>query len=350
LRLRGRGYQRAIVSASTAKAHEGWVEHQLAKPHRVVALVLAAAVLSLGALVGVSSTVGYTRIWHQFLHWHWMWLPIAVGGEILAYFGYILAYREVARMEQGAELEVPQAAALVTTGFGVFVQGGGFALDRAALERAGMTSREARARVYGLGALEYAVLAPATAVCALIILLKHEPVDRSLTLPWLVGVPAGAAIVLFVRRSKERFRREGWRTHVYDGVRAIDLLVVLLKRPVTGALAFVGIALYWIGDIFCLWAALHVFYAHTPPIAQLLLGYATGYALTRRTLPLGGAGVVEALLPFALGWVAIQRAPAVLAVAFYRGVNLWLPLLPALAGIPSLRRLERKRPRRAARA
>jgi hypothetical protein len=35
-----------------------------------------------------------------------------------------------------------------------------------------------------------------------------------------------------------------------------------------------------------------------------------------------------------------------LAVAFYRGVNLWVPLIPALAGIPQLRRLERRRLRR----
>src|SRR5581483_10684898 len=98
-------------------------------------------------------------------------------------------------------------------------------------------------------------------------------------------------------------------------------------------------------DIGCLWAALHVFYAHTPPIAQLLVGYATGYALTRRTLPLGGAGIVEALLPFSLHWVGIALAPAVLGVLAYRVINLWLPMLPALAGLPSLRRLERRRRR-----
>jgi uncharacterized membrane protein YbhN (UPF0104 family) len=310
--------------------------------------VLAAAVLSVGALAGVASTVGYTRIWHQFLHWHWIWLPISLAGELVAYLGYTLAYREIARAERGPELQVPQAAALVTTGFGVFVQGGGFALDRAALERAGLSGREARARVLGLGALEYAVLAPATAIAALIILLKGEPIDRSLTLPWLIGVPVGAAVALVALRFKDAFRRKGWRSHVHDALQAVQLLLRLIRWPRTGGLAFAGIALYWIGDIFCLWATLHVFYAHTPPVAQLLIGYATGYALTRRTLPLGGAGVVEALLPFALGWVAIQRAPAILAVAAYRVINLWLPLIPALAGIPSLRRLERGRPRRRA--
>jgi uncharacterized membrane protein YbhN (UPF0104 family) len=335
------------VTANSDSTDRGWIEEQLVKPHRLAALVIAAAVLSAGALIGVASTVGYRRIWHQFLHWHWIGLPIALGGELLAYFGYTLAYREMARAEDGAELQVPQAAALVTTGFGVFVQGGGFALDRAALQRAGLSSPEARLRVLGLGALEYAVLAPATAIAALIIVVKGERIDLSLTLPWLIGVPVGAAIVLTVLRWRGSFRRKGWRRHVYDGLTAVNLLLRLLRRPLLAAPAFLGIALYWLGDIFCLWSTLHVFYAHTPPIAQLLVGYSTGYALTRRTLPLGGAGVVEALLPFALGWVAIQRAPAILAVAAYRVINLWLPLLPALAGIPSLRRLERaRRPRR----
>ena len=92
---------------------------------------------------------------------------------------------------------------------------------------------------------------------------------------------------------KERFRRRGWRMHVYDNLQAIGLLLCLFKRWRTALTAFLSISIYWLGDIACLWAALHVFYAHTPPVAQLLVGYASGYALTRRTLPLGGAGIVE---------------------------------------------------------
>jgi hypothetical protein len=69
-----------------------------------------------------------------------------------------------------------------------------------------------------------------------------------------------------------------------------------------------------------------------------VIGYATGYALTRRTLPLGGAGSVEALVPFALAWAGVALAPAVLAVAVYRIFNLWLPLLPAAIGLRHLRR------------
>ena len=85
--------------------------------------------------------------------------------------------------------------------------------------------------------------------------------------------------------------------------------------------AFVGMGLYWVGEIFSLSAALHAFGSPRPAVAALIIGYATGYALTRRTLPLAGAGVVEALLPFALVWVGAGLAPAVLAVFLYRDLQ-----------------------------
>ena len=98
-----------------------------------------------------------------------------------------------------------------------------------------------------------------------------------------------------------------------------------------------GAALYWCGEIVCLWACLQAFMHGSPSLVLLLVGYATGYALTRRTLPLGGAGAVEALLPFALSWCGISLAAAVLAVFSYRVFNLWLPIVPAAFGLRSLR-------------
>ena len=97
-------------------------------------------------------------------------------------------------------------------------------------------------------------------------------------------------------------------------------------------------AVYWAGEVFVLWVCLAAFTRHTPSVEAVVVGYATGYALTRRTLPLAGAGAVEALLPFALTWVGYGLAPAVLAVFAYRIFNLWLPLGPAAAALYALRR------------
>ena len=242
---------------------------------------------------------------------------------------------------------MPKTAALVATGFGVFVQGGGFALDRVALERAGLSQKEARGRVLGLSMLEYLILAPATAAAAVFILLRHEEVRRSLTLPWVIGVPAGAALALGALAFRDRLDgKRGWRKHISDALRGLRLALSLPRRPHKYGLGILGTGIYWLGDIACLWAALHVFSASPPPVAPLIVAYSTGYALTRRALPLGGAGVVEVVLVFALGWVGIELAKALLAVVLYRAINLWLPMIPALAGIPTLRRIEQRRPRR----
>jgi uncharacterized membrane protein YbhN (UPF0104 family) len=318
-------------------AKRGWNPWPL---HRLAVLVGVAAVLAAGALIGLAWTVGFRKTLTALVHPHWSWLGIAVGGEVLAYLGYTAAYREVARVEGGTEFEVPRAAALVAAGFGVFVHGGGFALDRTALRRAGLSEQEARKRVLGLGTLEYAVLAPATFVAAIVVLIWHRTISASLTLPWIIGFPVGGALALTALRFQRSIRR--WPVvgaGLVRGLQALELVLNLVRKP--NLLALLGTLTYWAGDIFCLWSTLHAFSARTPPVAQLVVGYATGYALTRRALPLGGAGIVEALLPFALGWLKIALLPALLAVFAYRVINLWLPMIPALAGLPTLRSLER---------
>jgi hypothetical protein len=49
-------------------------------------------------------------------------------------------------------------------------------------------------------------------------------------------------------------------------------------------------------------------------------------------------------MTFALGAVGIPLAPALLAVLVYRAITFWLPTLPALALLPSIRRLHETLP------
>jgi len=317
------------------------------EPHTVAFLVTVAAVLAGGALIGLAWAAGTGKVLHAVIRPHWLWLALAVGGELVAYLGYTAAYREVASSEGGTEIEAPKAAAIVATGFGAFVHGGGFALDRVALRRAGLSQQEARKRVTGLGMLEYAVLAPATMCAAALVLAKHQSISTSLTLPWLIGVPVGAALALTALRFRTTIA--GWPyigKRLDNGLHSLQLVLTLIATPRRNGLALLGVFAYWAGDIFTLWSTLHAFSAKPPPLAQLVVGYATGYALTRRALPLGGAGVVEALLTYSLFWLKIALVPALLAVFAYRLINLWLPIIPALAGIPTLRRLQAPSPRR----
>src|SRR5204862_129041 len=59
----------------------------------------------------------------------------------------------------------------------------------------------------------------------------------------------------------------------------------------------------------------------------------------RRALPGGGAGLVEVLMTFALVWVGVPFAPALLGVLVYRLFNFWLPIVPALAVLPTVKSL-----------
>jgi uncharacterized membrane protein YbhN (UPF0104 family) len=301
-------------------------------------LIAIGGTLAIGALIGVASAAGFERVLDLGSHFDGKWLPIAFACEVVAYVGYIIAYREIVRVEGGPEMGLGRAGAIVAVGFGVFVVRGGFVVDRLALEQAGIEPRLARVRVLGLGALEYAVLAPAAAVAAMIVVARGgtHP-SLGFTLPWVIAVPLGLVAAGLALAYRDRVQgRSGWRNIACHGLDALHVLRRLAEQPGQHAGAFLGTALYWVGDIACLWACLRTFH-DTPDLAALIIGYATGYALTRRSLPLGGAGTVEVLVSFALAWMGVPLANAVLAVCAYRFFNLWLPLLPAVLGLRHLK-------------
>ena len=302
-------------------------------------LVLVGAALAFAAVIGIAWAAGFHEVLRELRHADPIWLPVAFGMEVAAYFGYVVAYRELARAKGGPRLGLGRAGAIVAAGFGVFVIRGGFVVDRHALEDAGLPPREARVRVLGLGVLEYAVLAPAAALAA-VILLARGATHPSLgfTLPWAIAVPLGFIAAFAALGLRHRIRDEGgWRAALRHALDAVNMLRHLASQGAEHGGAFVGTTLYWVGDIGCLWASIRAFH-DSPDLAALVIGYATGYALTRRTLPLGGAGSVEALVSFALAWTGIPLAKAVLAVCVYRLFNLWLPLLPAAVGLRQLKR------------
>jgi uncharacterized membrane protein YbhN (UPF0104 family) len=308
-------------------------------PAQHALLVLISAGLALGAMIGIAWAAGFSNVLHELHHLDPVWLPVAFGMEVAAYFGYVVAYREVARVRGGPRLGLGRAGAIVAAGFGVFVIRGGFVVDRHALEDAGLEPREARARVLGLGVLEYAILAPAAALAAVIILARGSThPSLGFTLPWVIAVPLGFAAAFAALGLRHRWRDHGGlRGAMRHALDAVHMLRQLSAQGAPHGGAFFGATLYWVGDVGCLWACLRVFH-DSPDLAALVIGYATGYALTRRTLPLGGAGSVEALVTFALAWTGIPLAKALLAVCAYRIFNLWLPVLPAAIGLRHLKR------------
>jgi uncharacterized membrane protein YbhN (UPF0104 family) len=320
-----------------------------AAEHSPLAVILVAAALAVAAAFGLGELAGFHRVRHELSNVHPQWLAVCLGGEVLAYAGYILAVRDTARVEGGPRLGASVSTQSVVAGFGVFAatrSSGGFAVDYWVLRQAGADRDGAIARVLALGALEYAVLAPAALCSAIFLALSsQERIPDALTLPWLLVIPGAlaAAWVTSPRRAG-RFAHTSSNgrigrmfAHAVAGLSILRSL--LLAPPREHGLGFLGAALYWSGDLACLWAALQVYEGHRLSLPALILGYATGYVLTRRSLPAGGAGVVEIALTFALHWVGLPFVPALVGVVTYRLFNFWLPMVPATAVLPAIAQL-----------
>jgi uncharacterized membrane protein YbhN (UPF0104 family) len=293
------------------------------------------------------------------------WIPVCVAGEVAAYVGYIMAYRVLARVDDGPALDAWTATRVVIVGFGATFIGasaGGLAADFWALRRAGASAEESSRRVLALNTLEWAALSLAAMAAALAVLAgRGKGAPAAMTLSWLLAVPACVGAGWWVSRG-ERGRRlsrppEGrpslgrdprrwpawaWHTARRGLAAAIGGLVLLrdvIGQPRHHGGALLGYPLYWAGDVLCLYAAVRAFGGH-PALAPLLLAYASGYVASALPLPAGGAGGIEAALSLTLHAVGVPLATAVAGVLVYRAVTLWLPLLPALLVAPGLRRLQ----------
>ena len=300
-----------------------------------VATGIAAVAVLLIARVTGADAVG--RVFEKF---HPAWIALIAGGELLAYPAYVIAYRSVARIHGHAPLSLPLVARVVVAGFGPFSIGGGFGLDKRALQAFHEDERSARVRVIGLGILEWAVLAPIACAISIVFLAQGANVMASLLWPWAIGVPVGFGFALWAsspRRVARLLRRDGrvsgWLADLLEGV---GVLRTLLAEPRAWAPAWIGTALYWAADIAAFDGGLRTF-GLNPSAGKVIIAYATGYAATRRSLPLGGAGVTEFLMTYALYWVREPLAPALAAVVAYRIFNFLLASAPALLANRQLR-------------
>ncbi len=291
-------------------------------------------------MVLIAGIYGFGKFGTVWSHLRWPWLALVVFGQLLAIPAYGLSYREVANIHDGPRLRVPLLARIVVAGFGAFAPAGGFALDKRALHAIGDDERLAVIRVLGMGALEWALLAPAAWACAVGLLVAgdHRPMP-SLLWPWAILVPVGFALGLWLA-APDRVKRIGARggrvrATVARALRGVGILRTLASGFSKCWGAWIGIALYWTFDMASLYGAAR-FVGLGLSVPELIVAYATGYALTRRSLPLGGAGITEALMTFALHWVGEPVLPALAAVVVYRVLNFGLPTVPALVVRPRL--------------
>jgi len=296
-----------------------------------------AAALVVGAGLAIGKAADYARLLRDLRGAEVWWLGLCLLGELCAYAGYLVIYRETARVAGGPRFSAGDALRIVAAGFGALVVATGagtLAVDYWALRRAG--AKNALARVIALNTLEWAVLCAATVAAAVWLL---GDVTLGALLPWLVVVPA-CFLAAFWVTAPGRYERlaalEGGRVRplfaaCVQGVRLVRLLPLR---------AYAAAALYWAGDLLCLWAGLRAFGVQLG-IASLVLAYATGYLVAALPLPAGGAGGVDAAMTYALTLVGVPLAPALLGAFAFRLFNFWLPLIPALAVLPTVGRIGR---------
>jgi uncharacterized membrane protein YbhN (UPF0104 family) len=293
----------------------------------VATIIAGVAVLLIARLTSVD------KVGRAFSSVHPGWIALTAFAELLAYPAYMLAYRSVARVHGHPALTLPLVARVVIAGFGPFSIGGGFGVDRQVLEALHEDEHSARVRVLALGGLEWVVLAPTACAVSIVLLATGANVMPSLLWPWALAVPVGFALAIWAsvprraeRLSRIRGIRREWLAGVLDGLGVLRTLVTS-PREYWGA--WIGTGLYWAADITAFYGGLRTF-GLDPSFGKVVIAYATGYAATRRSLPLGGAGVTEVLMTFSLYWVREPLAPALAAVVAYRVFNFLLVATPAL--------------------
>ena len=285
------------------------------------------------AVLVIARVTGADAVGRAFADIHPAWIALIAGAELVTYPAYMLAYRSVAQIHGHPPIALPVVARVVVAGFGPFALAGGFDIDKQMLHALHEDERSARVRVLALGTLEWAVLAPLACIVAIILLIDGANVMPSLLWPWALAVPLGFAFGLWAsagaragRLARLGGRRREWLAQPLEGV---GVLHTLISHPREYLGAWLGTALYWGADIVAFYAALRTFGLHPGP-GTVIIAYATGYAATRRSLPLGGAGVTEVLMTYSLYWVRLPLAPALAAVLAYRVFNLLVVSAPAL--------------------
>ena len=310
-------------------------------------ILLLAAGATIAIALSLASYAGWPHVLHLVYERHsWGWLFVCFLGELVAYAGYVLTVRDMARVDDGDELELSASVTTVVAGFGVFTAtraSGGFAVDYWAFREAGATRGEAARRVLGLTFLEYVVLSTGALAASILLYFGLDGhASNGVTLPSLLILPVVALGVWLTAPRRvhrlSRIRGNWFKRTFADSVAGAARVRSLLTSPREHGLGVLGNGLYWAGDILCLWAAIQLVDGQIT-VAKLVLAYSGGYVLTRRALPAGGAGLVEIALTLALVGMGMQFTRALLAVLVYRLFNFWLPIIPALAFMPAVRDL-----------
>jgi uncharacterized membrane protein YbhN (UPF0104 family) len=335
----------------------------------IVTLLIGVVIVAV-AVFFIGQVASFPKMVRALRHADRIWFVVCLVGEIVAYLGYIAAYRDVARVDGGPRFPLWTVARVVAVGFGAFVAGSSFGtlgVDYWALHKAGEEPHRAVRRVLALNTLQWGVLAAAAALAGALLLAGLESgAPLSMELTWVILVPACVAAAAWVSspRRADRFTElprsddvrltrspRTWlrwlqtagRMALADAIGGVVLVRHLVVHAGRYPLALLGFPVFWAGDVLTLYAGLRAFGVHVG-LAALVLAYTTAYVVTSLPLPAGGAGGVEAGLAFSLNAVGVPLAPALLATLVYRFFTLWLPIAIAALALTQVEKLAAELP------
>lgn len=308
------------------------------------------------ALTIIGRIANFDKIDHELGQADKWWFLLCLAGELLAYQGYVFAYRDFARANRGPRLSWWQTIRIVYIGQGASILGAtaaGLAVDFWALTISGANKHESARRVLGLNTMQWASMAALAMVASIFILagVDHR-VPIGMAISWLI-VPPLCFIAARWFTDRKRLAKysgyldsaseinwrnpEGWpgwawsnlKKSFADAIGGVALVRHVMSHPRYYKFGISGFFFYWIGHMACLEGAALAFGYFINP-ASLVLVYATTFLLTILPLPAGGAGGIEATLSFILNLVGLPLATAVSAMLVFRFFTFWLPIAPAL--------------------
>ena len=304
-----------------------------------MAVSIAAIAFRAVILLAIFEVVGARSIGGPFGHLRPAWIVLVAVAQLTTYPAYVLVYRSVVRLGQGGQPALSTIVRIVVAGFGPLAVSGGFGVDSAALNALGEEESAVQMRVGAIAMIEWAVLAPATCAVAIALLVTGADVAGALLWPWAGGVPVGVAAALYASRagrveklSSPSRRRSAVLANLLGAIRSVTAMA---RRPRRCAGAWIGMTLYWVAEICALYAALRAVGLDLD-VEVTVLAYATGSLASRRSLPLGGAGITEALLVYSLWQLGEPLGSALGAVLIYRIFNFVLVIIPSLVAYGGL--------------
>jgi len=303
------------------------------------------AVLILVVYLLIPHLAGLEDTWHRIRDGSPAWLAAAIVLEGVSYAGYAWNVAAVSaadgvvlgfRRSSQITLAATAATRLLAAG-----GAGGIAVTTWALSRAGHGPRQAAKQVSSHLVATYAVFLAA-------IVLFGTGLAIAGAEPLLSAFPAVLAALLFaaygvaIQAPDALQRRLGhgggqWRRRLLAAPQALadgtHFTIDLIRRRELGLL---GTVVWWVFDVATLWACFWAFGGH-PDVAELTMAYLLGMLGNLLPLP-GGVGGVEGGMVGACAAFDMNAEIALVAVLAYRAISVWLPALPGVVALATLRR------------